>query len=262
MPIPVILPKFGFTLETADIVKWLKHDGDAVRRGDPICEVTTDKVNMEVEAPEDGTLFNLLYPEGATVPVTEIICYVLRPGEARPALTLASDNSKSLTQAVQPASPLARRIAEAANLDLGNIQGSGPGNRVMRRDVESTLSGNSKLRATPAARRLAREAGLDLSTLTGTGPRGRIQAANVAQAVQNVVATTPAQSTSVAEDVAFAPRIVKLDGMRRTIALRLQKSFQTAPHFFTEMQIDMTGIESLRHKVKRAGKNCRSRRCW
>src|SRR5579859_5928901 len=87
MPIPVILPKFGFTLETADIVKWLKHDGDAVRRGDPICEVTTDKVNMEVEATEDGTLFNLLYPEGATVPVTEIICYILHPGEAPTAIT-------------------------------------------------------------------------------------------------------------------------------------------------------------------------------
>src|SRR5712692_2445295 len=179
MPIPVILPKFGFTLETADIVKWFKHDGDTVRRGDPICEVTTDKVNMEVEAPEDGTLFNLLYPEGATVPVTEIICYVLRPGEPRPALMPASDNSKSPAQALQPASPLARRIAEVANLDLGNIQGTGPGNRVMRRDVESTLSVVSKPRATPAARRLAREAGLDLSTLTGTGPRGRIQAANV-----------------------------------------------------------------------------------
>src|SRR5258708_16652957 len=133
-----ILPKLGFTVETADIVKRVKHDGDKVRGGGPSCEVTTDKVNMEVEAAEDGTLFNLLYLEGATVPVTEIICYVLRPGEARPALTLASDNSKAPAQALQPASPLARRIAEAANLDLGNIQGTGPGNRVMRRDVEST----------------------------------------------------------------------------------------------------------------------------
>src|SRR5437763_15956171 len=84
MPVPIILPKFGFTLETAEIVHWLKHDGDTVRMGDPICEVTTDKVNMEVEAPESGVLFGLLYPEGATVPVTEVIAYVLRPGELRP----------------------------------------------------------------------------------------------------------------------------------------------------------------------------------
>src|SRR5712692_8776926 len=84
MPIPVILPKFGFTLETADIVKWLKHEGDTVRRGDPICEVTTDKVNMEVEAPEDGTLFGLLHEAGTEVPVTQVIAYLLRPGEPRP----------------------------------------------------------------------------------------------------------------------------------------------------------------------------------
>src|SRR5579871_4261429 len=98
MPIPVILPKFGFTLETADIVKWLKHDGEGVRRGDPICEVTTDKVNMEVEATDDGTLFNLLYPEGATVPVTEIICYILRPAEVRPEQAAPLSPTLSLTQ--------------------------------------------------------------------------------------------------------------------------------------------------------------------
>jgi pyruvate/2-oxoglutarate dehydrogenase complex dihydrolipoamide acyltransferase (E2) component len=72
MPVPIILPKFGFTLETADIVRWLKQEGATVRVGDPICEVTTDKVNMEVEAPEDGALFGLLYPEGATVRVQMI----------------------------------------------------------------------------------------------------------------------------------------------------------------------------------------------
>ena len=84
MPVPIVLPKFGFTLETADIVRWLKHDGDTVRAGDPICEVTTDKVNMEVKSPENGTLFGLMYQTGATVRVTEVIAYLLRPGEMRP----------------------------------------------------------------------------------------------------------------------------------------------------------------------------------
>src|SRR6478735_2255510 len=99
MPIPIILPKFGFTLETADIVQWLKQDGDSVRAGDPICEVTTDKVNMEVEAPESGTLIGQRFEAGATVPVTEIIAYLLRPGEARPSEMPGTETAGNLSTA-------------------------------------------------------------------------------------------------------------------------------------------------------------------
>src|SRR5262249_1756274 len=201
--------------------------------------------------------------------VTEIICYILRPGEARPAATkpveprAATGNSKVAAPATESAaesaeqyiSPLARRIAQAANLDLGNIQGTGPGKRIMRRDVESTLSASqpiSKPRATPAARRLAREAGLDLSEMSGTGPRGRIQVDNVVEEIKEAAEEanfplTPAPSPrkegkgemrgssalhAQTGEVVYGPRIVKLEGMRRTIAQRLQQSYQTAPHFF------------------------------
>ncbi|MBL8165128.1 MAG: 2-oxo acid dehydrogenase subunit E2 [Anaerolineae bacterium] len=280
MPIPIILPKFGFTLETADIVQWLKHDGDSVRAGDPICEVTTDKVNMEVEAPEAGTLFGILYEAGATVPVTEVICYLLRPGEAKPE-NLPVRSTSAETSPAQPmttpssageksakdvsATPVAQRVAEAAHLDLSRVQGSGPGNRIMRKDVESALAQPpGKVRATPAARHLADQTGVDLMTLAGSGPRGRIQAADV-QAVTarqtyiEPIYDTPA-AAAVAHDVPTThssdsattelPRKVKLEGMRRTIATRLQKSFQTAPHIFFDAQIDMSGIERLRATLK------------
>ncbi|MFN8419879.1 MAG: biotin/lipoyl-containing protein [Anaerolineae bacterium] len=81
MPVTIILPKFGFTLESSTIVQWLKNEGDSVRAGDPICEVTTDKVNMEIEAPEAGTLYGSCYKAGDEVPVTEVICYLARAGE-------------------------------------------------------------------------------------------------------------------------------------------------------------------------------------
>src|SRR4051812_40637269 len=136
MPVEIILPKFGFTLETSTIVQWLKGDGETVRAGDPICEVTTDKVNMEVEAPEAGTLFGLQYAEGAEVPVTEVICYLLRPGEARPDTIPGKPTVSAAPQpavAVPPVStPVARRVAEAANVDLSQLQGSGPSGRIMR----------------------------------------------------------------------------------------------------------------------------------
>lgn len=75
----VIMPKFGFTQETAEIVRWLKHEGDVVEQGEPIAEVTTDKVNMEVEAPASGILAGIRYREGEVVPVTQVIAYILQP---------------------------------------------------------------------------------------------------------------------------------------------------------------------------------------
>ncbi|MCB9450380.1 MAG: 2-oxo acid dehydrogenase subunit E2 [Anaerolineaceae bacterium] len=266
MPVEIILPKFGFTLETAEIVKWLKQDGDGVRAGDPVCEVTTDKVNMEVEAPEDGTVFGLLYPEGATVPVTEVIAYLLRPGEERPAM-LPAAKAAALAATTAPvaaesapvvaardvaASPVAQRVAVSAHVDLSGVQGTGPNQRIMRRDVEAAMSAPAgvagKVRATPAARHLAEQNNFDLATVAGSGPHGRVQATDV-QAALAKPAPLPAapQPTVVGADT---PQIVKLEGMRRTIATRLQKSFQTAPHIFFDAQIDMTGIERLRQTLK------------
>jgi pyruvate dehydrogenase E2 component (dihydrolipoamide acetyltransferase) len=277
MPIPVILPKFGFTLESAEIVQWLKHDGDTVRAGDPICEVTTDKVNMEVEAPEEGTLFGLRYQAGATVPVTEVICYLLRPGEARPVGIETQLSVPAATQPISPsieeptrlaATPVAQRIAEAAKVDLAGVRGTGPNNRITRRDVEKALqtSDNGKVRATPAARALVGGSGIDLNTISGSGPRGRIQATDVQALLTAQVAMEQAAPTVDVVHVfaapsdgasaimpADAPRKVKLEGMRRTIANRLQKSFQTAPHIFFDAQINTGGLETLRAKVKARG---------
>lgn len=276
MPIPIILPKFGFTLETADIVQWLKNDGDTVRAGDPICEVTTDKVNMEVEAPESGTLFGLLFKPGDVVPVTEVIAYLLRPGETRPDTipTSAPQAVVEAAAAIKPGngieqqpnvpgvsmSPLAQRVAAATNVDLNAVQGTGPKNRVMKRDVESAVAQPAgKVRATPAARHLAESSGVDLKLVSGSGPRGRIQSADVEAAISSVqpitvgVEATPVSSHQSQPEPTLStntPKVVKLEGMRRTIATRLQKSFQTAPHIFFDAQIDTTGIDSLRAKLK------------
>lgn len=255
MPVAVILPKFGFTLETAEIVQWLKREGDVVRAGDALCEVTTDKVNMEVEAPEDGTVFGVLYQQGAVVPVTEVICYLLRPGEAPPetlpakpaaALPVRDSPSKPAERAGLTVTPVAQRVAQAAKLDLNQIHGTGPNQRITRRDVEAALAGqNDRVRATPAARKLARQHNLDLQTIAGSGPRGRVQAVDVQAA---------AQTKPLSDDSAAALyRVVKLEGMRRTIADRLQKSFQTAPHIFFDTQVDTAGLDSLREKIKARG---------
>ncbi len=230
MPIPIILPKFGFTVETSTIVQWLKKDGDSVRNGDPICEVTTDKVNMEVEAPEAGTLFGLQFEAGTEVPVTQVIAYLLRPGEARPESTTTplpqthkgtAGETNPLIAAKVSATPLARRIAQAANLSLHTVQGSGPRGRIQSTDVHTAIQ------RADALRQQAEQA-----------------AKSLLNAVQGIPEPAPHPNGS------DAPKLIKMAGMRRTIAIRLQQSFQTAPHIFFDAQIETSGLDALRHKVK------------
>lgn len=287
MPIEVILPKFGFTQETAEIVAWLRQEGDWVEKGDPIAEVTTDKVNMEVEAPASGVLSGLRFKPGDVVPVTEVIAYILERhevGQAQPtqptaaSAPAAAPASKPDGQAAVKATPLAERIARAAGLDLSALEGTGPGGRITRRDVEEALgSPMGKVRAAPAARRRARELGVPLQQVVGTGPQGRIQTADVERAfaaqqqaaqapaapptpaVQPAVPpptapppTAPAVQPAVVPQPAPAPlggEVVPLVGMRRTIAQRLQRSAQEAPHIHLEVSADVTQAEALRQRA-------------
>ncbi|HLV44591.1 MAG TPA: biotin/lipoyl-containing protein, partial [Aggregatilineales bacterium] len=95
----IIMPKFGFTQDDSTIVAWLKNEGDPVEKGEPIAECTTDKVNMEIEAPEDGILGGIRYQAGETVPVTEVIAYVLQEGESAP----TGPAAKPAAEAAEPA---------------------------------------------------------------------------------------------------------------------------------------------------------------
>ncbi len=267
MPVEIIMPKFGFTLETSEIVNWLKQEGDTVESGEPVCEVTTDKVNMEVEAPENGTLYKILYDAGSTVEVPSVIAYMLRPGEvapdllpdAAPAVSTSEPAAREAAPAAAPAStpsadvpasPIARRVAEDSAVDLSSIQGTGPKQRIMRRDVEQALQtpSSGKPAASPAARRMAAEAGLDLKQIAGSGPGGRVQGWDVADYLAASSAQPAAAPAPISHD--GDRQIIRLEGMRRTIANRLQQSFQTAPHIFVEVEVDMGGIEAMRARLK------------
>jgi pyruvate dehydrogenase E2 component (dihydrolipoamide acetyltransferase) len=273
MATAVILPKFGFTLESSRIVRWLVSEGDSVREGDPLCEVETDKVNIEVEATADGIVAGIQYPAGADVPVTNVICYILKPGEtpdfisapecigasaAEAAASFPTSAQKAANSAPINASPLAVRIAEEHGIDLASVVGSGAGGKITRADVEALIAkAHEKPRATPAARRLAAENAVDLRAVRGSGPRGRIQGTDVAAAIAQrkpPAAPQPEPPPPPAEAAPAADkRVIKLEGMRRTIAARMQQSFQQAPHTFFEANIDTAGIDALRAKLKARG---------
>jgi pyruvate dehydrogenase E2 component (dihydrolipoamide acetyltransferase) len=173
----VIMPKFGMTQEEATIVQWVKKDGDAVEKGDPICEVETEKVNMEVEAPSDGILAGIRYGEGETVPVTVVIAYILSQGEELPktepiekdktpyaegsqlmkkgsedavanedrkegmSTSIKATNDEGTSAAVK-ATPVAKKLSEKSGVQLEQIHGTGTGGKITKEDVEEFASCN------------------------------------------------------------------------------------------------------------------------
>jgi pyruvate dehydrogenase E2 component (dihydrolipoamide acetyltransferase) len=234
----VILPKFGFTQEDSQIVEWFVKEGDEVEAGEPLLEVTTDKVNMEIEAPASGIVGGIRAGTGETVPVTQVIAYILEPGEKAPPIVEA-------LPAAAGATPVAARMAAASSVDPESISGTGARGRVTRKDVERYLGEGpdrrGKVRATPAARRVAREDDVDLATVSGSGPHGRLQVQDVASA-----AAAPSSATPTIPPVAAGELVrVPFSTMRRTIARKLQHTVQEAPHVTFQVNIDMAAIQSL-----------------
>jgi pyruvate dehydrogenase E2 component (dihydrolipoamide acetyltransferase) len=153
MPAEVIMPALGMAQETGKVLRWLKEDGAPVAKGEPLLEVETDKVTVEIEAPADGTLAGLAAPEGAEVPVGSVIAFVLSEGEqfaAAPESVPApvTEAARSVTASPAPAaaphenarpglaSPKARRLAQERGIDLAAVAGSGPGGAVVAADLE------------------------------------------------------------------------------------------------------------------------------
>ena len=274
MAVPVIMPKLEMVQETATVIEWLKQEGEHVEKGEPLLVIETSKVTIEVESPASGILAGVRVGPGQVVPVTEVIAYVLQPGEelpeevpeevppeatailppsaapaAPPAPTPPPAVSSGPPAPSVAATPVARRMAEAHGLDLSTIVGTGPRGEITRADVEAVLSAPSqptaasrseKVRATPAARRIARERKVDLSAVTGSGPRGRIQAADVL-----ALALTPGPSPEIGR----GENVIPLQGMRRTIAERMTTSYQTAPHITFTVRVDMSGFQEARKRL-------------
>ena len=216
MPVPVIMPKFSMTQEEGRVMAWLVAEGDIIEKGDPLLEVETDKVTMEVEAPESGVLRGVAVKEGDVAPVTAVIAHIVLPGEVWRAEPVK-------------ATPVARRMAAAAGVNVGDVPAAG---KVRRQDVEAYLD---KVRATPVARRLARAQGVDLTAVNGSGPHGRVQAKDVIG--------------PVVEEKAVQP----VSAMRRTIAERLTRSYQTIPHITFTVAADMTAVTDLRRRLNERG---------
>jgi len=209
----VILPRLGQGMESGTIVRWLKSEGEPVKKGEPLFELDTDKVTQEVEAEASGVLLRIAVAEGE-VPVGETVAFIGEQGEAVP-------------ESAAPAAPREKPSAEAA-----------PEPELAPEEPAPTTNG--RIKASPLARRIARERGIELSSLRGTGPDGRIVAEDVERAEASPAAPPAAPVAVPAGEVERRP----VTNVRRTIARRLAQAW-AVPVFQLQASADMTRVNGL-----------------
>jgi len=240
----VIMPKLGLTMEEGTIIRWLKREGEEVKKGEPLFEVQTDKVVMEVEAPVSGTLGKILAHEGDTIPVVQVIAYILESGEEAPkewpvpVAVAEAAPAKAVSEAKVLATPAARRLARDKGLDLAQVRGSGEGGLVTREDILRSLEEKpapeiialERVKASPRARRLAQEKGVDLSQVRATGPQGRVTEKDLL-------------------DFLAAQELLTPGPIQRLTAQRMAESFTSAPHFYLTIEAKATKLVELRERL-------------
>lgn len=231
MATPVMMPVLGLTMEEGTVAEWLKAEGDAVAKDEPLLTVEMDKGTVEVPSPAAGILRRIVVQPGATVPVKTLIAEIGAPDEVMPdagsaKASPAAPASVSLAggpgdlPAVQPtvasvsdrsantagagrrlfASPRARMRARALSVDLLTLDGSGPHGRIVEADVLAAGATDSRVLATPLARRLAQEHGVVIGDLAGTGPGGRITQDDVLRAAAAQVPAAARQGSAQEQD--------------------------------------------------------------
>ncbi|MBY0351374.1 pyruvate dehydrogenase complex dihydrolipoamide acetyltransferase [Tabrizicola sp.] len=269
MAVEILMPALSPTMEEGTLSKWLVKEGDAVKSGQILAEIETDKATMEFEAVDEGVVGKLLVAEGTGgVKVNTPIAVLLEDGEDAasvavpvPAAAVAAVATEGQAEA-RPAAVAAAAAAAAPAASTDLPRGEGSGTRVF---------------ASPLARRIAKEKGLDLGTVKGSGPHGRIVRADVEGAQPGAVEASRAEArpaTPVAVPAAAAAKPaamptgmaaetvlkiyadrqfeeVPLDGMRRTIAARLTEAKQTIPHFYLRREVRLDALMAFRENLNK-----------
>ena len=265
MPINILMPALSPTMEEGNLAKWNVKVGDKVKSGDVIAEIETDKATMEVESIDEGTVGQLLVPEGAQgVKVNALIAVLLADGEdasaigAAPAEAAPAQEAAPAAAAAPAASAPAAAPAPAAVAPAAAPAPAAP-----------AASSGERVFASPLARRIAKEAGIDIAKVAGSGPHARIVQADVEAAKKGGAAkAAPAPAAATPTPAAAAPahagptdaqtlklfaegsyELVPHDNMRKTIARRLTESKQNVPHFYVTVDTDLDALLALREQI-------------
>jgi pyruvate dehydrogenase E2 component (dihydrolipoamide acetyltransferase) len=266
MPINITMPALSPTMEEGNLAKWLVKEGDKVGPGDVIAEIETDKATMEVEAVDEGTIAKIVVPGGTEgVKVNALIAILAAEGES------IEDAAKDAGSAAPAPAPAEAPKAEAAPApDTKPIRDQNPA--APAAPPAPVSSTGERTFSSPLARRIAKDAGLDVSAISGSGPHGRVVKKDVEAAIASGTGKAPA-AAAAPQAAAAAPaamargmseeavlknfaegsyELVKHDGMRKTIARRLQESKQTIPHFYVTVDCELDALLALRSQLNKA----------
>jgi 2-oxoglutarate dehydrogenase E2 component (dihydrolipoamide succinyltransferase) len=258
----VMMPQLGETVADGTVTKWLKNLGEMVTKGEPLFEVSTDKVDTEIPAPANGILSKILVSEGETVDVGTVLAVIGGDGdgpvetvvEAAPSVAAVS-SSRVPARAAKHAdsssdglqlSPVVRRLLEEHELDAGDVVGTGPNGRITKQDVLEYVANAEKLPAqsgkaqSPIVRRLIRENNIDPATVTGSGPSGTIVRTDVESKIQ---ANTQSVVTSGDDD-----EVVPFTKIRRLTAQHMAMSKATSAHTLMVREVDYERVEMVRRQ--------------
>ena len=266
----IVMPKLGLTMTEGTVSKWLKHEGDAVKEGEPLFEVETDKLTNTIEASASGTLLKIAVAEGGTAKCLDPVAVIGEAGEDVSALigvipaagAAAPAPAAPASAAAAPAaparapgervlaSPAAKKLAKELNIDISLVPGTGPKGRVTEEDVKNYKPAEAapaapaapeepKVKASPLAAKVAADIGLDLKDVPA---HGRVLAADILAAVQ--------KGGSAAAEAGPREETVPMNGMRKAIARNMLNSHMTSPTVTFNLGIDMSELKKLREQLK------------
>ena len=260
MATPILMPRQGQSVESCVLVQWAIKPGDVVKEGDIIAQIETDKATFEVPAPAGGTVLELFFPEGSDIPVLTNIGAIGAPGEdinsfrpggvapvaggpPNPPATAVPNGEPPVVSFTAPAtaaeagagvSPRARKAAAASGLNPASLPGSGPGGRVIERDVKAAVSSH----LSPSARAAA-NAGQGHAPAQGSGPGGLVLAADLAR--------------SSPSPIAHGPSSISLKGIRKIVAERMRQSLASTAQLTMTRSFDVTALQRARAAAKERG---------
>ncbi|SFS92600.1 dihydrolipoamide acetyltransferase family protein [Marininema halotolerans] len=258
MATDITMPQLGESVTEGTITKWLKAPGDSVDKYEPLCEVATDKVNAEVPAVMSGTMTEIVTEEGVTVAVGEIICRIddaqgkggegassakkEEPAYDHAGTTARSDSAASHTETNSDSSmkrrysPAVLQLAEKHHIDLEQVDGSGRGGRITRKDIQKVIESGGTSQRQPST--------------TPEVPSMKQDETKEATPTFNQKESTPVQTSTPSHGLEPGDTEVPLSSVRKTIAQRMVQSKHEAPHAWTMVQADVSGLVKLREKLK------------
>jgi len=261
LSINVTMPKLGMTMKYGTVLKWYKHEGDSVEKGENLFEVETEKITNKVESPKTGILFQVVVPEGETVPVGTILAVIAQAGEqperiegilAGKVIAMKAEAGKPQTAKAETrlvgksrilATPSARRVAKELDVDLTLVPGTGPDGRIKEADVfKFHEEGPRTPKITPLAAEIAKQEAVDIFKITGTGENGKITRQDIERSL--------AAAKVVPEEEPSQAKVIPFEGMRKTIADNMHASLQNAAQLTTFTEVDVTEMVRFRDLMR------------